>query len=94
MSCSACNGNCATLEACQLPIARATRPPRVAFMLLALLRPARAARVALLNWQLACLRDEQSLYVETDRAGPAFVRESLTQQLQCMARIRELESQQ
>lgn len=93
MTCAACKGQCPTREACQLPIAEATRPPRVAFMVLALLRPARAARVALLNWQLACLRDEQELYVDTGQAGPIFVRESLQQQLQCMARIRELEAQ-
>lgn len=33
MTCSSCKGRCPTPEACRLPIAQATKPPRFAFML-------------------------------------------------------------
>lgn len=33
MTCAACKGQCPTPEACQLPIAQATKPPRFAFLL-------------------------------------------------------------
>lgn len=93
MTCGTCRGDCPHPQACELPVARATKPPRVAFLMLALLRPVRAARVALLHWQLRCLRDEQRLYVDTGRAGALFSLESRRQQLDCMTRIRELEAQ-
>lgn len=33
MSCAACKGPCPTPQACELPVAIATKPPRVAFLL-------------------------------------------------------------
>ncbi len=93
MTCASCKGSCPTPQACELPVARATKPPRVAFMLLALLRPARAMRVALLNWELNCVRDERAGYEAAGAIGPIYHRNSLTQQRELMTRIRELEAQ-
>ncbi len=33
MTCAACKGQCPTPQACELPVAMATKPPRFAFML-------------------------------------------------------------
>lgn len=87
-SCSACRGNCPTREACGLPIARATKPPRAAFWLLRLIT---AARLALLRWHLECLRDERDHYDGLGWASPIYLRNCLQQELQLMRAIRQLE---
>lgn len=51
----------------------------------------RALPLAVLRWHLDCVRDELIRYVACGLAGPNFARESLHQQRELMARIRELE---
>lgn len=87
MACSACRGDCPTPQACQLPIARATKPPRAAFWLL---RVITAARLALLRWQLDCLRDERERYDSLGWAGPVYLRNCDWQELELLRAIRRL----
>lgn len=96
LSCSACGGKCPTPDACQLPIARATRPPRLAFWLAAvvpwLAHPVLKTRLALAHWNLACVVDERLNYAGIDCIGPMYLRNSFGQQRQLMTQIRELEA--
>jgi hypothetical protein len=90
-SCSTCLGRkCATPEACQLPVARATRPPRLAMLVhWAWVR----ARIALLRWNLECIGGEREYYSGLGMVGPLYLRASYQQQRVLMSRIRELEAQ-
>ena len=93
MSCSSCKGQCPTPAACEMPIAKATKPPRVAFLLDRLLWPVRRAHLALLRFHLDCLVDEREYYLGLGWTGPIYMRESLAQQRVLMTRIRILEGQ-
>lgn len=51
----------------------------------------RSIRLAWLRWHLECLRDERDHYASLGWAGPVYMRNSLQQELQLMARIRKLD---
>lgn len=87
-TCSACAGGaCPTPDACQLPIAQATRPPRAAFWLLRLIT---TVRLALLRWHLECLRDERDHYRALGMVGPIYMRNSWQEELRLRRAIRDL----
>lgn len=52
----------------------------------------RALHVAVLRWELACLRDEREHYSSLGWTGPVYMRNSLQKELQLLARIRLLEA--
>jgi hypothetical protein len=52
----------------------------------------RAVHLAVLRWELSCLRDEREHYDSLGWVGPVYMRNSLQKELQLMARIRQLES--
>jgi hypothetical protein len=88
--CTTCAGReCSTPDACQLPIARATRPPRVAFWLDVPRQLVLRVRILWLRWCLLCASDDLTLYADTCTAG--YARRSRLTQLDLMGRIRELE---
>lgn len=52
----------------------------------------RSVRLAMLRWELSCLRDEREHYDSLGWAGPIYMRNSLQIELQLRARIRMLEA--
>ena len=52
----------------------------------------RAIQLAMLRWQLDCLRDERSHYVGLGMAGPIYLRNSYQQELALMTRARQFET--
>lgn len=96
MTCSACNGKCPHPQACELPVAMSTKPPRLAFWLAALIdwlrHPVLRTLLALNRWELACVIDERLNYAGIECIGPMYLRNSFGMQRRLMARIRELEA--
>lgn len=88
--CGVCGGECATPQACEQP--EPFQPPRAVRWFNALRRLVLRPRLALLRWQLDCVRDERERYDELGWASPVYLRNCLQQELELMARIRELET--
>lgn len=95
--CGFCGGKCPAPQACQQPdLTTHHKRQRRSIVVLAVIVGSTLCAVCIagylrvLRWQLACLRDEQRLYVDTGHAGPIFERNTRQQQLEVMARIRQL----
>ena len=87
-ACGTCSGACSAPQACEQPDHH--KPDRLVriwnALRLLVLRP----RLALLRWQLDCMRDERERYDELGWASPVFLRNCFQQEMELMARIREL----
>lgn len=87
-ACATCAGTCNAPQACEQP--EHHKPDRLVRAWNALRRLVLRPRLALLRWQLDCVRDERERYDELGWASPVFLRNCFQQELRLAARIREL----
>lgn len=90
-ACGTCGGGCSAPQACEQP--DPIQPPRGVRWFNALRRLVLRPRLALLRWQLDCVRDERERYDGLGWASPVYLRNALLQEMQLMTRIRELENE-
>lgn len=87
-ACGTCGDSCSAPQACEQP--DPFQPPRAVRWFNALRQLVLRPRLALLRWQLDCVRDELERYDELGWASPVYLRNCFQQELELMARIREL----
>lgn len=86
--CGMCGGVCSAPQACEQP--DPIQPPRSVLWFNAVRRLVLRPYLALLRWQLDCVRDERERYDSLGWASPVYLRNSYQQELDLCARIRDL----